>query len=381
MSAAARSDRPAGGVRVELWRSVAVYRLATVAVDVYLIIRWQHLYRHAGPAVAAAVAMTVWTFLLGWLAVTGRAHRWTVVSADVVITAALTLMSIGAQTATQRHGTMPTLTTLWAAGPALEAGILAGSVAGMLIGVVQFAVAVIVRAGWDGRTLGSGVLLVVAGGVAGYVAVLTARAERELATAVATQASIAERERLARSVHDGALQVLALVARTGREQDGRWRALGEAAATQEAALRALLASPTPPPDPSLTDLSAELRGLASEQATVSLPATAVSLPRAQASEIRAAVAAALDNVSRHAGPTAHAWVLVEDLGSEVHVTVRDDGRGMSDDRLAEAQREGRLGVSASIRGRITGLGGAVSVTSAPGAGVRVQMTVPRQDVQ
>ena len=360
---------------------MALYRVATLAVDVYLIARWQHLYRHPGMAVAVAIAMTVWTCLLCWLAVTGRAHRWTVVSADVVLTAVLTVLSIGAQTAAQRHGNMPTLTTMWAAGPALESGILGGPLAGALVGAVQFAAAVIVRAGWDGRTLGSGVLLVVAGGVAGYVAVLTTRAERELATAVATQAAVAERERLARSVHDGVLQVLALVTRTGREQDGRWRALAEAAATQEAALRALLAAPAPPPDPSSSDLSAELRGLASERVTVSLPADAVSLPRAQVAEIHAAVAAALDNVTRHAGPAAHAWVLVEDLGPEVHVTVRDDGHGMTEHRLEVAQREGRLGVSASIRGRITGLGGAVSVTSAPGAGVRVQMTVPRQDVR
>ena len=68
------------------------------------------------------------------------------------------------------------------------------------------------------------------------------RTEHELAEAVAAQAALAERERLARSIHDGVLQVLGLVHRTGRDAGGRWAELATEAATQEAALRALITS-------------------------------------------------------------------------------------------------------------------------------------------
>jgi signal transduction histidine kinase len=70
-------------------------------------------------------------------------------------------------------------------------------------------------------------------------------------------------------------------------------------------------------------------------------------------------------------------VLVEDEDGAVTVTVRDDGAGMPSGRLADAEREGRLGVAASIRGRIEDVGGSVSVLSAPGEGTEVELRVPR----
>jgi signal transduction histidine kinase len=71
-------------------------------------------------------------------------------------------------------------------------------------------------------------------------------------------------------------------------------------------------------------------------------------------------------------------VLVEDTGDEVVVTVRDDGPGIPDGRLAEAVAAGRLGVAQSIRGRIGDLGGTVAVVSAAGEGTEVELHVPRQ---
>ena len=81
------------------------------------------------------------------------------------------------------------------------------------------------------------------------------------------------------------------------------------------------------------------------------------LDSAKAQEVVAAVEAALDNVRKHAGPQAQAWVVVDDLGADVVVTVRDDGPGVSQERIAEAAQNGRLGVSSSIKGRIEDLGG------------------------
>ena len=85
----------------------------------------------------------------------------------------------------------------------------------------------------------------------------------------------------------------------------------------------------------------------------------------------AAVGAALANVDAHAGDAARAWVLLEDEGAELVVSIRDDGVGFGAVRLAAARAEGRLGVSGSILGRLRDLGGSAAVTSAaPEAGHR-----------
>ena len=64
-------------------------------------------------------------------------------------------------------------------------------------------------------------------------------------------------------------------------------------------------------------------------------------------------------------------------GDEVVVSVRDDGAAMPPGRLDEAAADGRLGVAASILGRVRQLGGTAAVESAPGGGTEVEMRVPR----
>jgi signal transduction histidine kinase len=108
------------------------------------------------------------------------------------------------------------------------------------------------------------------------------------------------------------------------------------------------------------------------------PAEPVLTAPGVADELEAAVAAALDNVRRHAGDGAPAWVLIEDHGKDVTVTVRDDGVGLREGRLAEAAGDGRMGVANSIRGRMSDLGGTVVIDSRPGAGTRLELTVCKQ---
>jgi signal transduction histidine kinase len=115
----------------------------------------------------------------------------------------------------------------------------------------------------------------------------------------------------------------------------------------------------------------------SSRISVAVPATPVLLTASVAMEVDAAVAAALDNVAAHAGTEGQAFVLIEDEGDAVTVTVRDEGLGMAPQRLVEAASAGRLGVAQSIRGRIRDIGGTVAITSAPGAGTEVEMHIPR----
>ncbi|GAA1565345.1 hypothetical protein GCM10009827_103660 [Dactylosporangium maewongense] len=111
--------------------------------------------------------------------------------------------------------------------------------------------------------------------------------------------------------------------------------------------------------------------------SVATPATEVLLPAPVAAEVAAAVAAAVDNVHLHAGPAAKAWLLVEELDDTVTITIRDNGPGIPDGRLAEAEQAGRLGVAQSIRGRIRDLGGTTIVTSSPTTGTEIELQVPR----
>jgi signal transduction histidine kinase len=117
--------------------------------------------------------------------------------------------------------------------------------------------------------------------------------------------------------------------------------------------------------------------LATDRVQISVPATAVPLPVGTANELVCLVREALHNVERHAGPDARAWVLVEDLGDAVVVSVRDDGAGIPAGRLEAAEAEGRMGIARSIRGRVSDLGGTITLETAPNSGTEWEVRVPR----
>ncbi len=110
---------------------------------------------------------------------------------------------------------------------------------------------------------------------------------------------------------------------------------------------------------------------------MSVPAAAVYLDPVVAAEVEAATINALTNVERHAGPGARAYVLLEDLGDEVVVSIRDDGPGIPAGRLEAAIGEGRVGVSKSIQGRLEALGGHAELAAPAGGGTEWEFTVPR----
>jgi signal transduction histidine kinase len=356
----------------------------------FVIIRVHAEFAHPLAGLLAAAAIVAVTLAVTMLALTGQAHRPVVVGLDLLVTVLLTLATLYVQTAAQVHqvdGGLVTLTSVWAAGPVIEAGLLGGWPAGVAAGLVQSIASIAVRGDWaDGHTLTNAVLLLLVGGLAGYIATLTTRAEAELAEAAARQAGVAERERLSRSVHDGVLQVLGLVHRRAATAGADWQELGHAVAAEEISLRSLITSgPAPSPTgpgparsgPESPDLVAELVGLRSSLVTVSGPATPVLLPDHAVREVAAAVRACLHNVATHAGAGARAWVLVEDLGGSVVITVRDDGIGFAPGRLDAAAGDGRIGVARSIRGRVADLGGDVRISSAPGSGTEVVLVVHR----
>ncbi|WP_180923647.1 hypothetical protein [Nocardioides marinisabuli] len=69
-------------------------------------------------------------------------------------------------------------------------------------------------------------------------------------------------------------------------------------------------------------------------------------------------------------------VLLEDLPDRVEVSVRDEGPGIPEGRLEQAEAEGRMGVSGSVRGRLHDLGGSATLTTGS-FGTEWELVVPR----
>jgi signal transduction histidine kinase len=227
----------------------------------------------------------------------------------------------------------------------------------------------------------SAILLLVAGvaiGGLGFAQLLATRsAERKHAEQIRHEAATAERDRLGRSIHDGVLQVLALVQRQGSELGAQGSKLAALAGEQEVALRGLLAGAAGTGGGAAEDLCGPLQAMAAPAVEVVTPAQAVELPSGITAEVVAAVRAALDNVRKHVGADARAWIFLEDEHDGVRVTVRDDGAGFPPERPAEAAEAGRLGIAQSMRGRIADCGGTMTIDSRPGEGTEVEFWVPR----
>ncbi|MFB4299403.1 MacS family sensor histidine kinase [Actinomadura sp. NTSP31] len=396
-------DAAATGAALDaaLWRSVAVYRVLALVYAAVVITKNSGGYAHPVGGWAVLAVIAVWTGV-ATLAYRDPARRgWPLLAADLAVAFGCVLATAWVETAHHIAVGRPTLPVSWVAASvlawAVAGGRRLGVTAALVLGVANLLVHAVAgtSGGMGNTTLNGIVLLFLAGLVVGQVVRLAREAEARLARAVEMEAATRERERLARRIHDSVLQVLAMVQRRGGEAGGEAAELGRLAGEQEAALRALIgAGPTAPataraarahggaPAPGTgtgddTDLRPLLAGQASTSVTVSTPATPVALPEHAAGELAAAVAAALDNVRRHCGDGARAWVLLEDDPAAVTVSVRDDGPGMPPGRLDDAAASGRLGVAQSIRGRVRDLGGTVSIVSAPGEGTEIEMTVPR----
>lgn len=367
------------GIEGSFWRAIAVYRVASLGYAALLMASAGGYQRPvAGWLVLGA--MTAWTAITTAAYSTARSRPLLV--ADLLVTLGAMLASPYVQGPDARASGLMPITATWVGGPVLAWAVYGGRRAGAIAAIVLSLGDLWLRglSSWHlSAPVNGSVLLVLAGTVVGHMARLTRQAEERLQRAVEVEAAGRERERLARGIHDSVLQVLALVQRRGLEIGGEAAELGRLAGEQEEALREMIRSGpdgTERDGAGLTDLGARLRRFGSATVTVSAPATPLPLPADQAREVVAAVGAALDNVRRHCGEDARAWVLAENDGVSITVTVRDEGPGIPAGRLVEAETEGRLGIARSIRGRVAGLGGTVTVTSVPGQGTEVELTVP-----
>jgi signal transduction histidine kinase/ABC-type uncharacterized transport system substrate-binding protein len=79
---------------------------------------------------------------------------------------------------------------------------------------------------------------------------------------------------------------------------------------------------------------------------------------------------ALSNVARHA-KAHHVWVTAERIGSDLALTIRDDGNGFD---LAEGRAQGGLGLI-SLEERVRLAGGRLAIDTKPGGGTEIHVVV------
>ena len=190
----------------------------------------------------------------------------------------------------------------------------------------------------------------------------------------------AERTRVAREIHDGPLQDIAALARTGDQAAGPLREVASE-------LRALAAGLRPP---ALEEfgLGAALEDLSERHASATSPLQVrVTVPEARRFPPDVELALyrvtqeALTNAVTH-GRARTAWVFVTGTGSAAELVVRDDGTGLPDGVAGDqATTRGLAGAGhfglAGMNERARALGGSLSVSPGPGGiGTEVTLRVP-----
>lgn len=340
-----------------------------------------------------------WTL---WLSLSNARPTIVVLAVDLVVCTSLMLLSGLVIPQGEVVTTRPFFAAAYPVNAVLLWAIMRGSAAGVLAGAVLGVALVLTRPlnGIDFIDLtrsewqnigGATVLYLVGGAAVGLVVrVLTEsgaaleKTTRELLAERERAGRLAERESLAREIHDSVLQALALVHKRGRElstakavPSAEVARLAEIAGRQEAELRSLiLRQPQDAPTGRvrLRDvLEREARAVNDVSVTVS-SVGAVVVDAHTAEEIAAAARQALENVARHAQAT-RTSVFAEEESGFVVVTVRDDGRGFEFDEAA-LQAGNKVGLLKSMKGRIVDLGGTMTLDSEPGRGTEIEFRVP-----
>lgn len=367
-----------------LFRVHALLRLVLVALTCAVnVVRFGQL---AMPvlAILGCAVMLAWSLFSSWMYLVPRRRRLWVFVLDLVVTVALVLASVWVIGPTGYAGPM-SLPAYWIAGAPLAFALWRGWVWGLASSVLIAAADLAATSAlgtWEWSNLA---VLILACASVGYIVnrLKQSTSEREQMYAVA--AAMGERQRLSRIVHDGVLQVLAMVERDGRSLGPRGSWLAHMAHEQEVALRSLLqdtaidAGTREPIDETHANLAALLDRRSAMNVTVSTPAGALLVEAKTAREIDAAVGEALTNVARHAGTDARAWVLLEREGGDLLVSIRDNGVGADPAAFDRAASRGRMGTRHSILGRLRDLGGTATMRTAPGHGVEWEFRIPVRD--
>jgi signal transduction histidine kinase len=185
-----------------------------------------------------------------------------------------------------------------------------------------------------------------------------------LAEVEANLAVARQREDVARTLHDGVLQTLAVVQRRSADPE-----LAALARRQELELREYPFASEP-----AEDLLASLREVASRheqgmgtRVSVVCPDDLGHVGAELIEALRGAVTEALTNAAKH-GRASVVTIFVERTDDGVFVSVKDDGVGFDPSATPDG-----VGLGRSIRARMREIGGRVEVVSRPGSGSEVRL--------
>ena len=326
--------------------------------------------------VAATAALIVWHVYISWRMRLPAHRTWQAHAADLGVTVALILVTA----LTVPPGGAPlSLAGYWIGGCAAYAAIFLGTRWGVGFALVTSAALLGVPSHFELQRLGASFVTVILIACLGVLieqfrATLAERDDERVRSGV-----LAERARLSRIVHDGALQVLALVEREGPTLGGRGVRLAELARESEAQLRVLLQDReyATVEDTERVDLAATVERYDSARITVSTMAGGAMVPRLIRDEVEAALIEILKNVDAHAGDNVHTWILLDqERDDELILWVRDNGVGITPDEVVQAAEAGRMGIKDSIVGRMGALGGSAMLKTSPGAGTEWELRFP-----
>ena len=264
------------------------------------------------------------------------------------------------------------LGSVWPLAGVLSTGVAqgpgAGAAAGMAMGLARVGSSLLNDAGpySGGEVLAltnTAVLYTLAGAVAGYVWRRLQRAEREVAAARA-------REEVARTLHDGVLQTLALVERRAGDP-----AVARLARRQEQELREYLFGgrrQAGGPAAALRACAARFEESFGGRVDVLVPEDLPAVRPEQVEALAGAVGEALTNSGKHGGARRVVVYLEEHETGGLFCSVKDDGAGFDPAAVDEG-----VGMAWSIRGRLAEAGGRAEVVSRPGQGAEVRLWLPR----
>ena len=365
-------------------RALLGMQWAGIALTTAALLWTRHKLERAGIAVALdvlAVAVSAGT------AIVFRHGREATLTPSIVVTGLVVAAVLSAGDgwvfgAAQAYR-VPVLGSVWPLAAVMAAGVCFGPrwglIAGLTVGLTRLVGATapelgapsfgdIFRSDYPKLVpLASVVALyAVAGGGAGYLSRLLQSAEQEIAAA-------RMREELGRKLHDGVLQVLAVVER--RSEDPLITRL---AREQQHELRGWLFGSTSDAAPGAVTLGSALRAAAIRfedvfggQAQVLVADDLPELGGGATAAIAGAVGEALTNAGKH-GRATRATVFVEpDVDGGIFCSVKDDGAGFDTSLVDEG-----IGLTHSVRARIAERGGRVEVDSGVGRGTEVRLWLP-----
>ena len=366
------------GATLSFLRGLSFYRWATwvwmAAVAAWHVDDMQG--RWAWVALALLIAALAVTVLSGLIRSSPAvATSSALIATEVGVGAALIAATGWVYGLDHVNGRGPSLGTGWPTAGIIAAGVARGpwwgGAAGAVIGLSRGVGALAEGTDAFDRALAVSVvsytvISTLNGVVAGVVMNFVRRREREVAL-------VRAREEVARTLHDGVMQTLAVV--QSRATDP---ALARLARDQENDLREYLYGDPEALAAGIQDLDAVLRaaGRRFEQTYGGVVSVIVAedvspLPTATVEAVGGAVAEALANAGKH-GAAERVNVYAEPGdGCALFCSVNDNGAGFDTDAVAEGQ-----GLTDSVRARIADVRGRVEIHSRIGQGTEVLMWLP-----